>query len=743
MSWDQPVYSFGHPNAQPPTPTQTPTSAVFQSPTFETPRNTSSFEDRSGWTPQFAEEYTVFGTTPGRLISSHLPLVDIATPRPSTSSSQPHHFSEIDNELSTHVHHLSPNPSLPLPPVDPANRLGSFPDLHTRTRRHFNESSVKKLTPAKHKKHLGEAFTGQTATPPHSASKGTRRRVSREIPDTMQHESQDDRFGGSGIHDQTPYMMSFTTTTSADLFSYPLTAPAAPMYGDNRSFWDPDTSMRDMSMDFGTVGAGMLNVGSHRSTHSFDWDRSGSMYQDQGNVHMPQQQEPPKQQRLLAPKSDTPSTSLPASSTPFQYHTAAVSSAPFVGLDFNTAVDPLLLFSQSNTASRAVASEFEDVTLPSTSQSIGGRIQEPYQHQLRESRRDMEELRRSRSARERGPGYRIDRASASSPVKSPARPGLQRSISDGRGRSVKGRTPSLGGRISPVKSQRLASLASIPESQVLRPRTEVKFVIDSKGKARAHTVTVDDEPKTSRAGPMPEVREDWESPSPYESSSDEEAIIIPSRNTSFSLPQPRKGPKLSRFETTNVINGHRRYSLSASSYTQSESPDPRPSGHDDYVSEAETVVEEQTTPSGDAKRELRKVVENRKKGQIAASNTYHHIYSSNPNTRGGYRYTSSRNISPSTISDLDRGTPSSSRSGTTRCVCKGPDNGSFMIQCESCENWLHADCVGVDRRALPSVYICAFCAETPNLRGGRRNKERPSRRPAASPLAHKSFTSLR
>ncbi|RFU24852.1 hypothetical protein B7463_g11487, partial [Scytalidium lignicola] len=691
--------SFGNPNAQPPTPTQTPTSAVFQSPTFHTPRNNSTFEDRSGWTPQFAEEYTVFGATPGRLISTHLPLVDISTPRPSTSSSQPYHFSEIENELSTHVHHLSPNPNLPLPPVDPAHRLSSSPDPQFETGRRLNGSQRKKLTPAKPKKRLEEAFGGQTATPPHSASKGTRRRASEGIPKTMQHESQDDRFGGSGMHDQDPQFMSFTSTSS-DLFSYPLTAPAtAPLYTSSKSFWDPDASIGGMGMDFGVDGTGMLSDGSHRASHSFDWGRSEPMYQD--NVQLSQQQEPNKQQRMLASKADMPNTSLATSMASFQYDTSAVSGGPFAALDLSSAVDPVLLFSQSNTTSRIMASEFEDVSLPPTRPSTGNRVHEPYQHQLRESQRDMEELRRSRSARERGSTYRIDRTAASSPVKSSARPGLQRSMSDSRGKGVKGRTASLGGRISPVKNQRQhpVSLASIPESQILGPRTEVKFVIDSKGKARAHTITVEDEPRTNRAGPMPEVREGWESP--YESSSDEETIMIPSRNTSFNIPQPRKGPKLSRFETANRGVDYRRHSMSASSYSQSESSSQRSSGHDEYVSEAETVMEEQTTPSGDAKRELRKVVENRKKGQIAAANTYHHVYSSNPNTRGGYHYTTSRNISPSTISDLDRATPTSSRSGTTRCVCKGPDNGSFMIQCESCENWLHADCVGVDRRALP------------------------------------------
>lgn len=68
---------------------------------------------------------------------------------------------------------------------------------------------------------------------------------------------------------------------------------------------------------------------------------------------------------------------------------------------------------------------------------------------------------------------------------------------------------------------------------------------------------------------------------------------------------------------------------------------------------------------------------------------------------------------------------------------------------ESCEMWLHGRCVNITKRTLPSVYICLFCANTPNMRGGRlRDNGRVSMGPphpgsAASPLAHKSFKSFR
>src|SRR5450756_466542 len=157
MSWDQQAYRYGSAegssreaavvhanfvfttsfgNAQPPTPTQTPTSGQFPSPTFQTPRNSSNFENRSGWTPTFAEEYSVFNSTPGRLTSSHHNFVDSSTPRPSAASVQNRRLSatrDISADLASHVHHFSPHSATSLPPVDPSNQLPSSPGPYSTT----------------------------------------------------------------------------------------------------------------------------------------------------------------------------------------------------------------------------------------------------------------------------------------------------------------------------------------------------------------------------------------------------------------------------------------------------------------------------------------------------------------------------------------------------------------------------------------------------------------------------------
>jgi len=86
-------------------------------------------------------------------------------------------------------------------------------------------------------------------------------------------------------------------------------------------------------------------------------------------------------------------------------------------------------------------------------------------------------------------------------------------------------------------------------------------------------------------------------------------------------------------------------------------------------------------------------------------------------------------------------TPSTDRSSmsgdSTRCVCNGGDDGRSMVQCESCNKWLHMGCVGLNGHNLPPVYVCIFCTgNTPIARGGRIRGPIPA--PFDSPLNHKS-----
>lgn len=229
------------------------------------------------------------------------------------------------------------------------------------------------------------------------------------------------------------------------------------------------------------------------------------------------------------------------------------------------------------------------------------------------------------------------------------------------------------GRLSPVKQQQPSNLTSIPESPAAQPRTEVIFTIDSKGKARTETIVLGDQPRQSRRAPSLSLNDTLDSSSEH-SSTDEEPILIPSRNTSFSLPPQSKWPKLTRFETSNRGPNVRRHSTSLSGYSHSDSSDQQSMPPDGLDSEAETVLEEDDG-SGDATRELRKVMENRKKNQLKQRNSHQNRYTSDSRRY----YNSSTNISPTTVTDPDRNTPSSTMSGTTRCVCGNPESEGAMI----------------------------------------------------------------
>lgn len=226
------------------------------------------------------------------------------------------------------------------------------------------------------------------------------------------------------------------------------------------------------------------------------------------------------------------------------------------------------------------------------------------------------------------------------------------------------------GRSSPVKRFQPPNLTPISEAPSPKVRTEVRLTVDKKGRARTETVIIDEEDKAS----APRSNEGYDS-SHYESSTDEEEIIIPSRNTSFAAPQPR-GPKLARFETS--ARDSRRHSTTAStSYSETSS---QHSLMDGVESEGETIMEEDDG-SGDATRALRKVMENRKKEQMKQRNPRHHRYSSDIRGSSQYMgYASSSNLSPTTVTDPDGATPSSTRSGTTRCVCGKQESEGFMIQ---------------------------------------------------------------
>ena len=45
------------------------------------------------------------------------------------------------------------------------------------------------------------------------------------------------------------------------------------------------------------------------------------------------------------------------------------------------------------------------------------------------------------------------------------------------------------------------------------------------------------------------------------------------------------------------------------------------------------------------------------------------------------------------------------------CICREPDTGTFMIQCDECREWFHGSCVGVTEVMAKGmdIYECPQC----------------------------------
>ncbi|TKW53619.1 hypothetical protein CTA1_10570 [Colletotrichum tanaceti] len=628
---------FGNPNAQPPTPTQTPISAVFPSPVYETPKQRQGhFDDAAGWTPRFAEEYSVFNTTPGNLRASPRPFPDFShttTSYPSEATlKRPLSAESLVAQIATHANHFSPNQNLSLPPIAPARRLPSFsnpPNEQTefsgRDDAVVSPEPVSQDRPSEEPKGREGAAdpNGQTATPPPSSHKGGRKLAQRLHAANMQNDhgyGQPD-FSGTPHHPN----LAAAFVNGTDMFGFPMSAPA----NASASFWDPSADMSGMDLDF-SFGPNVFQTSGHRHMPSFD---ASQMFQEASALPPSNGQEtsqPIKRTRPLAPKPAV--HHVPSSSADISMASVSFVDDPF-GIVSPGGVNPGLLFGRPSSSGMAPG-------IPVTQGSAQFALAAAAESQSRAPMHS--DVRRSLSTKELGSGNKAGGNAYVNPSAKPnGRPsGLQRSVSENRGRRglAKATLPKLApaiqprpqvtngpavgssrppsrpsGRISPLKQQqqsRLSSLMSIPEAATPRMRTAVKFTIDSKGRARAETTVVTDDSRSDSphrkpavAREMPRRERSWESDDDDESSTDDEPIIIPSRNASFALPDPRRPSSASVFHSS-------RRSVSEHSSSSFGAP---ASQHDQNESEAETVMNEAQAKGGDAASELRKLVENRNK----------------------------------------------------------------------------------------------------------------------------------
>lgn len=701
--------SFANSNHHPPTSEETPTSTVFPSPVFDTPKpGQGAFTDAGGWTPHFAEDYSVFNSTPGNLRGSQNLFVDLGTTTITSSHKRLLSAETFAAEIATHVNHFSTNNSLPLPPVEPSRRLASSPNSITVPQEYITDStplpSPDPSDPSQFSKKARKAGVkgaepSQTATPPSTGHRGEHK-----LADKLNMQN-DQVFGQpdfAGTSQQQQHDIAALMASSSDMFGYPMTAPAATP----TTFWDPSMTM---DFDFNASPSNVFQTtpvqhgGGHRHTGSFDWNSEVPLFQDPTAPFAPSASDPMQsihRDRALAPKSLGSTSATTAASVAMSAALSAPLDDSFGFGQPMQGVDPGLLFEPPHTS---VMDNPALIPVTQAGSAEGAIFQTRSRTPLGDNIRQSASMKDLRVIK--GP----DRALAPSPVKSNSRPGMGRSFSENRGKRAQTQNrpvlPKLAparpvsqasngsnsdnapagrpmvkptGRLSPMKSQhRLSSLASIPEGPSLHhppTRTSVKFTIDSRGRARAETTIVPNEwdwepsmghrkvsrdrSRTRELGPSDDD----------ESSSDDEPIIIPSRtnsfNASFALPDPVR-PVGSIFHSSRRSVSDR--STSSIHETMGGSPF-------DGESETETVMYERKDKIGDATSELRKVMEDRKKR-------------SNPMGQGGQH----RSFQGSSLGPFrgDSNSPSSLTESSlitdrqVKCVCgrKGADGGDgFMIQ---------------------------------------------------------------
>ncbi|KAH8654814.1 hypothetical protein BGZ61DRAFT_510927 [Ilyonectria robusta] len=471
-------YSFADLNPRPPTPKQTPTSAVFPSPVFETSElNQRSFTDAGGWTPRFAEDYSVFNSTPGTFRSSQGPFRLLST-------------EGLAAEIATHVNHFSPNPSLPLPPVDPSRRLASSPN---------SQHDITALMAASDDK-FGNPMSAPVGAP-----------TTFWDPSTM---GMDLDFSGppSNIFQPTSvhshrHTASFDWNSEIQLFQ----DPSAALPSTNQGNMQPLRQDRILAPKPSVSLPGTTTVSSAMSA------AFAASMDDPFGIMAPGDAVDPG---LLFSRPQT--SAMESSFIPVPMSGSA--EAAIARLGSRTSIGDELRRSASVKDMRNGA--LPDRTFASS----------PVKSNQPGLSRSLSENRGRRTQNrpvlpKLAPAARlVSQASSTSSVET-ARPMARPS-----------------GRASPLKSQhRLSGLASIPEPMPQpQTRTSVRFTIDSRGRARAETTILhggrDLDGTVNHRQTSRERSQGIDLSSGDDLSTDDEPIIIPSRtnsfNASFALPDP-------------------------------------------------------------------------------------------------------------------------------------------------------------------------------------------------------------
>lgn len=599
MNWEQQIYgyvgakqdnpcrlspaktkfrSFGYPNAQPPTPTRTPTSSIFPSPIFQTPIENNDLY--TGWTPKFVEEFSPYTSTPGGIAGiSQSSFVQSTRPTtaPTTNSG---HFTQQD----TLVHHSTiPAHRLPIQAVETTLPPASSPGQGVIGQA-VQVQDAPRTTPQHAPHRIQTVFSQQTATPPQSGNDAN-------VTSTPMQGSDNNLNLFSTPGQQTMLDFSNMTDSFACSLNAPQTAPAMP------SFWNTDTGMNAMTMRFSNTPTTLTDVPLQRAG-STQWNSQHPSYQQ--CMTIPQFNAPslPQSQNIQSTQNLSSSHLLPLDShtpTSFGFVNSA-SDDPFSASVPKGAVEPGMVFSYPS-GLNAVHNTRQTHNLVSPTRLI--QSQDVQQPSSTASRPQPHGLLRSQSTRELNSA--MVPKTFMSPVKG-VRNDLRRSMSDCKIKQADLNTlnnlASGQGRMSPVKQLGRSPLAPIPEVQ---SKPKVFFSIDING--HAFTSSTNDESSPTKSGPHESAAT---SPHASVNSEDGTTDMNFSRKSSVSggglLMRSNSRKRPSSDDQTLSRSNSRLMNRSTSSTSLEEQP---------AGSTTPSAVQENEDSSGDAKTELRRVLSNR------------------------------------------------------------------------------------------------------------------------------------
>ncbi len=711
------IYSRRQSKARPLTPAKTPTSDAYDiaspsSPTFE-----SSFHDpRVTW--------------------------DTANPCPSSPQAFTTPKSEVDGdtteyktdltgninaELASHIHHLSPTPYLTLPPVEPSRQLSSSPGPGSSKRtclEAFDIEETQEILQTRPKHPVPSRSTSNTERVERNTKHGSTMPMA-EPRDRRLSAANASRMGPPetpGRRVAASPQLFPSLQFSPDLFQTPMSRPAtAPGLPQNRLFWDPSSNVEDLSYQdpFGPSHSDLVGpfTPSPATSHGFQSTNSVS------SAHPYDLPNSSRNTQTLA-ASLLPSIDDSGYPAPFTASPRVPAPAPD---------DPSMFLSSP-------ARRFGPATQASGPYSSGTRPElQAYHHQIQESRRE-EELRRTKKATAKKPSMaRGSKNVPNRPISPPSgsRPGLKRSLTHScvgdsyphhrRQSQVSfadsvsigndsNRHPS-GGRSSPLKQSSMNAYEHLDRPQS-RSRTSLSFTIDKDGRAKTVVTRVPDRPRS---------RMDMDEES---SGSDTDSLdaadfdVARSQNNSFAFyeqeEQHRPVDRLRResnshsksssysstigssasaplsSRTSSTVGGARPHSkMPGDPYNKSvlnaQARRSFTSVHTRTHNDTNRIPDEEVVESFDAQHALRAMLKDRPRlisTNIAhlpppRLNTLQNFHSSPPVPHNNYGIF---NASPTTITDPDLATPSTDRgshasSGSTRCICNSssPD-GHLMIQ---------------------------------------------------------------